>query len=111
MNILLSLPESVNITGEIETGEVYIDGQYLSPVYSQAVYNHSPDGFNWGYSGSGPAQLALAILMKYLPVEYAVNYYQELKFNLIADIPQTDFDITINLREQVKKILESKILQ
>lgn len=23
---------------------------------------HSPDGFNWGYSGSGPAQLALAIL-------------------------------------------------
>jgi hypothetical protein len=24
--------------------------------------NHSPDGFEWGYGGSGPAQLALAIL-------------------------------------------------
>ncbi len=24
--------------------------------------NHSPDGFSWGYGGSGPAQLALAIL-------------------------------------------------
>ncbi|WP_020474579.1 DUF6166 domain-containing protein [Zavarzinella formosa] len=24
--------------------------------------DHSPDGFNWGYSGSGPSQLALAIL-------------------------------------------------
>lgn len=24
--------------------------------------NHSPCGFEWGYSGSGPAQLALAIL-------------------------------------------------
>lgn len=23
--------------------------------------NHSPDGFEWGYSGSGPAQLALAL--------------------------------------------------
>ena len=26
------------------------------------VVNHSPDGFEWGYTGSGPAQLALAIL-------------------------------------------------
>ena len=26
------------------------------------IMNHSPNGFSWGYSGSGPAQLALAIL-------------------------------------------------
>lgn len=26
------------------------------------LHNHSPDGFNWGYCGSGPAQLALALL-------------------------------------------------
>lgn len=26
------------------------------------LWNHSPTGFNWGYGGSGPAQLALAIL-------------------------------------------------
>ena len=26
------------------------------------LYNHSPDGFEIGYSGSGPAQLALAIV-------------------------------------------------
>jgi hypothetical protein len=25
------------------------------------VTNHSPDGFEWGYGGSGPAQLALAM--------------------------------------------------
>jgi hypothetical protein len=24
--------------------------------------NHSPSGFEWGYGGSGPAQLALALL-------------------------------------------------
>jgi|GEM_PF-3488676 hypothetical protein len=111
MNILSSLPEAVNITGEIESREVFINGEYLSPVYSQGVCNHSPDGFNWGYSGSGPAQLALAILMKYLPVDYALRYYQEFKFNIIAGIPQTNFDITINLREQVRKIIELKILQ
>lgn len=26
------------------------------------VRGHSPTGFNWGYGGSGPAQLALALL-------------------------------------------------
>ena len=26
------------------------------------IINHSPDGFEWGYAGSGPAQLALAII-------------------------------------------------
>jgi len=26
------------------------------------LWNHSPTGFEWGYSGSGPAQLALALL-------------------------------------------------
>lgn len=24
--------------------------------------NHSPDGFEWGYHGSGPAQLAIALI-------------------------------------------------
>jgi hypothetical protein len=28
--------------------------------------NHSPNGFEWGYEGSGPAQLALAILADHL---------------------------------------------
>lgn len=30
---------------------------------SQKLWNHSPTGFEWGYGGSGPAQLALAILL------------------------------------------------
>ena len=34
----------------------------LSPSRSQDLYNHSPTGFNWGYGGSGPSQLALARL-------------------------------------------------
>lgn len=35
----------------------------LDPSPSQKIWNHSPDGFNWGYGGSGPAQLALALLL------------------------------------------------
>lgn len=44
--------------------EVYLDGELLTPEASQKLRNHSPDGFEWGYSGSGPAQLALAVVLK-----------------------------------------------
>jgi hypothetical protein len=42
---------------------VVADGQRLPAGPSQRLSNHSPDGFNWGYGGSGPAQLALALLL------------------------------------------------
>lgn len=46
---------------------VLVDGapQYALPPRLD-IRNHSPSGFNWGYHGSGPAQLALAILADYL---------------------------------------------
>ena len=31
------------------------------------VIQHSPDGFEWGYEGSGPADLALNILNAFVP--------------------------------------------
>jgi len=40
---------------------VWLNGQELHPAESLKMRNHSPDGFNWGYGGSGPAQTALAI--------------------------------------------------
>lgn len=46
-----------------EVGEptVYVDGEPL-PLYTE-VANHSPCGFEWGYAGSGPHQLSLALLI------------------------------------------------
>jgi len=49
----------IKLKGKISTGEVWLNDKPLSPGPSQAVYNHSPTGFSWGYEGSGPAQLAL----------------------------------------------------
>jgi hypothetical protein len=64
---------------------VKADGKELSPAKSLYVRRHSPDGFNWGYSGSGPAQLALAILLyEGLPAKYAGQIYQDLKFEKVA---------------------------
>lgn len=49
------------ISGERASGgaaRAWIDGDRPLPH----VVHHSPDGFEWGYGGSGPADLALSIL-------------------------------------------------
>ncbi|MAH46895.1 hypothetical protein CMI37_13780 [Candidatus Pacearchaeota archaeon] len=52
----------------------------LDAAPSQAIVNHSPDGFNWGYRGSGCAQLALAILLDAIEdPNTARTYYQDFK--------------------------------
>lgn len=79
------------ITGRWETNSVYIDGIKLCPAESQRIKNHSPDGFAWSYGGSGPAQLALAILLKFLPMEKAIALYQDFKWDVIAALPADDF--------------------
>lgn len=38
-------------------------GHMLPIAPSQQIRNHSPTGFAWGYGGSGPSQLALALLL------------------------------------------------
>ena len=68
----------------------------LQPDRSQAVKNHSPDGFNWGYSGSGPAQLALAILLEVTnDADTAIAHYHDFERQVIATIPsqETDWEI------------------
>lgn len=105
---LQALPESVLIDGDFQEREVYLGGKFLSPSASQKVWNHSPDGFNWGYGGSGPAQLALAILMRYVDAETAQQYYHQLKFGFIATLPRSDFEGIYNLREIMTNILQSK---
>ena len=57
--------------------------------------NHSPDGFNWGYGGSGPAQLALALLADALRNDhYAQLWYQDFKFQVVAAWLCDDFVIS-----------------
>jgi len=82
------------LKGIASTREVYLDGKYLDPARSQRVWNHSPDGFNWGYCGSGPAQLALAIILE---LTGKSDGYQHFKFKIIAGLPQEkDFEVEFN---------------
>jgi hypothetical protein len=86
---------NMKVKGIWSTREVFVDGKKLSPKKSQKVWNHSPDCFNWGYGGSGPAQLALALLLLKYPKDEAVRLHQEFKFKVIAALPQEDFEIEI----------------
>lgn len=84
---------------------VTVDGEVLAERLD--LFNHSPDGFEWGYMGSGPAQLALAILADYLgdqdPAGEAVQFHQAFKSDMIAVLPVgIDWEIT---EDQVKKWL------
>jgi hypothetical protein len=67
------------ITGDITTKKIKVNGKILSPEHSLKVINHSPDGFNWGYEGSGPAQLALALLLLRTDESEAVRLHQSFK--------------------------------
>ena len=70
---------------------------------------HSPNGFNWGYGGSGPAQLALAIMVN----EYGRDldehpvHYQAFKWKVIANLPKdsTEWKLTSkDIQDAIDKI-------
>ena len=59
------------------------------------LYNHSPTGYEWGYGGSGPAQLALAILADHLgDGRQALAIYQQFKFSVVTGLPKCRWKLT-----------------
>lgn len=56
--------------------------------------SHSPTGFEWGYSGSGPAQLALAILADTIGPQAAQDCYQRFKFEVVAGLAADRWELT-----------------
>lgn len=63
---------------------VTVDGRRLNPRLD--LWNHSPTGFERGCGGSGPAQLALAILADHCAnKERALNWCQRFKWAVIGE--------------------------
>lgn len=50
---------------------------------------HSPTGFEWGYQGSGPADLALNILGLFVPPPEAYRLHQHYKRDVVARLDRT----------------------
>jgi|LFRM01.1.fsa_nt_gb hypothetical protein len=51
------------------------------------ICRHSLDGFEWGYGGSGPADLALSILTDTVEPEMAERHYMAFKREVISGLP------------------------
>ena len=80
-----------------------VDGRPLNPRLD--LWNHNPTGFEWGYSGSGPAQLALALLADLLNDDAeAVNLHQEFKEAVVAHLDRRSWRLT---SEQIQRIVNA----
>ena len=84
---------------------VKVDNMELSPEPSQALVNHSPNGFNWGYGGSGPAQLALALLLDSVGEQQALELYHQFKEEVVAQLP-SEFYLS---RQEIVKWVKAQV--
>nr|WP_245835452.1 DUF6166 domain-containing protein [Natronolimnobius baerhuensis] len=61
--------------------------QRLSPEQSLDLVNHSPSGFEWGYNGSGPAQLACGLLLDYYDdKQFAREHYITFRNQVVSQL-------------------------
>lgn len=91
LNIKLNISSLFNLSTSSKEGyrliaddyAIYKDYKPLSLMLN--LQNHSPLGFAWGYSGSGPSQSALAILVDYTnDIKFALEYYMQFKNEIIS---------------------------
>ena len=90
---------------QAHTVTVTVNGKSLNPRFD--LWNHSPTGFEWGYGGSGPAQLALALLADALgDDELASICHQDFKRAVVAKLAHEHWTLT---DEDVREAVESVI--
>jgi len=87
-------------TRETGTPVVWIeDGRVLKMLRHQKL--HSPTGIEWGYGGSGPADLALSLLMDALnDRRRAKALHQAFKWDIVAGLPHEEWTLTMDEIQQ-----------
>lgn len=94
--------------------KVFCNDVEMHPLLTRS--NHSPTGYEWGYFGSGPSQLAFDILFVYcirfhlytteIASSVAHRYSQTFKEKVIGRIPvDEEFSLTST---QIKEFLEKE---
>ena len=82
-------PDGTTVVRRIRQG-----GEYLLPLRLD-IENHSPTGFEWGYGGSGPAQLAVAIMADALhDAPRAQGLHQRFKWQIVSRFDKEYWSIT-----------------
>ena len=84
-------------------GEEYtvtVDGEPLDCRYD--LLSASPSGPAWGYGGSGPAQLAIAVLAHAYNDEFACEHYQRFKRE---ELPEDGWTLTKQDLDQWQEVV------
>ncbi len=77
---------------------VTVDGAPL-PSHTE-VRDFRSDGFEWGYEGSGPSQLALAILVEHRGPDDALRHFRAFMQTVISEIEDDAWTLTSDDIEQ-----------
>lgn len=126
---------SIPNTGVAYYGRLTDEGNFLVTIHKDRRRvatlphhkHHSTAGYSWGYLGSGPADLALALMVNYYKrrgdkvtrkvrvfegeVDYrAFQFHQALKFGVVSKIPHDtawvltydELDTWVRAQEQAK---------
>lgn len=68
----------------------------LPEINRSCESRHSPDGFQFGYSGSGPTELARAMLIAAIPGDARVRHprcYRHFRDAFISGIKRDEFEL------------------
>jgi|WetSurMetagenome_2_1015567.scaffolds.fasta_scaffold1177223_1 hypothetical protein len=100
----LIMMEPISLKGDYETKMIWLNGKELNPKYSQKIYNHSAEGFDWSNTVDGSAQLALAILLELTQNKrISMILHHLFKNDCVSTLPKCDFEINFDFGEWKNK--------
>ena len=82
------LPEYEALTGDPEDVVLWRTFEGDAHASVPHVVRHSPSGIEWGYGGSGPADLALSVLLALTDEPTANALYQRFKHEVVTAVPE-----------------------
>ncbi len=88
---------------------VWLNDKFLSLKDSLKVQNLSDKGFDWGNTGAGASQFALAVCLELYPPEVARQVWQQFAKEFIAPIQEDGFDVTLDLKGFHEKYLRDLV--
>ena len=80
-------PEYQALTGDAEDVVLWRTREGEAHASVPHTARHSPTGIEWGYGGSGPADLALSVLLALTDERTANALYHRFKHEVVASVP------------------------
>jgi hypothetical protein len=88
---------NIQLQGQYQNRRVWLFGKELTIERSYKLRKHSIS-FDWGYGGSAPAQLSLAICLEIFSERKALKIYQQFKKMYVSPLPKGDFLKAIHIQ-------------